>query len=512
MQWVSGRLRIGLFALCLLPYLGCSRPQDTSTVPAHPFQGLKLTVGVVGEPKLAETLSSVLIGEWRETRKADVTVARGPTSAKEAARLDVLVFPAELLGDLVDNGALMTWPEKLVNPPPPPENPGTETERPTDDDMANPYQFADVLEPYREQVTKYGKDRKAVPLGGSGLVLVFDRGAFDRPENQEAADDAGIALEPPRTWEALDALARFFNGRDWDGDGKPDHGIALALAADQEGLANDVHLARAASLGQHKDQYSFFFDSDSMAPRIDTPPFVEALTTLIALKECGPPKMETFDAAAARRAFADGEVALLIDRAEQSAHWVKDKPVGLAALPGSERVFDPARKEWETPTALNQPSYLPRGGGWLVGVSSATKGARRDAAVDFAKYLTSPELATQVRSNPDIPMLPVRSTAVGLGPVNSNGVDARQWSDAVGRTLAAERVIPGLRIPEATGYLSDLTSGRLSALKGEPAEKALHQVAVAWQARTQRLGTARQAWHYQRSLNTLVTSPEPPPR
>ena len=49
------------------------------------------------------------------------------------------------------------------------------------------------------------------------------------------------------------------------------------LGADAEGLGNATFLARAASLGQHPDQFSFLFDSDKMAPRIDTEPFVEAL-------------------------------------------------------------------------------------------------------------------------------------------------------------------------------------------------------------------------------------------
>ena len=58
-----------------------------------------------------------------------------------------------------------------------------------------------------------------LPIGGSALVVAFHRAAFDSPANQEAAKAAGLTLEPPRTWEQFDALARFFHGRDWDGDG-----------------------------------------------------------------------------------------------------------------------------------------------------------------------------------------------------------------------------------------------------------------------------------------------------
>jgi multiple sugar transport system substrate-binding protein len=37
-------------------------------------------------------------------------------------------------------------------------------------------------------------------------------------------------------------------------------------------------------------------------------------------------------------------------------------------------------------------------------------------------------------------------------------------------------------------------------------------VAEAWTERTKALGQARQTWHYRRSLNSLVTLPEPPER
>jgi multiple sugar transport system substrate-binding protein len=222
--------------------------------------------------------------------------------------------------------------------------------------------------------------------------------------------------------------------------------------------------------------------------------------------------MHEFDGERARRAFAEGEVALLIDRAEMSDRWTRKTPVGVAPLPGSDRVFDPNRQRWEDLESPNAPSYLPKGGGWLVGVSALSKTGTREAAIDFAKYLVGPDLANSIRSNSSFPTLPVRSTALGAGPVGSNAVDARQWADAVGRTLAAVRVVPGLRIPGADGYLSDLAAGRVAALNGQPAKAALEGVAKAWQERTQRLGTARQAWHYQRSLNDLVTTSEPPPR
>jgi multiple sugar transport system substrate-binding protein len=97
-------------------------------------------------------------------------------------------------------------------------------------------------------------------------------------------------------------------------------------------------------------------------------------------------------------------------------------------------------------------------------------------------------------------------------PTSAQDVDPRQWSDSVSRTLMAERVVPGLRIPEAADYLDDLSRARVSVLGGKDAAAALREVASAWTERTHKRGQQRQLWHYRRSLNTLSTLPDPPPR
>lgn len=358
----------------------------------------------------------------------------------------------------------------------------------------------------------------ALPYGGSALVLVYRREALEDESTRTAAKAAGLKLVPPETWSEFDKLARFLHGRDWNGDGKADHGVALALGPDRGGLGEAIYLARAASAGLYRDQYSFLFDADTMEPRIATPPFVEALSGLVALKDCGPADVEKFDSEAARKAFRAGNVAFLIDRAELAAEWTDHKApgkVGVAALPGSERVFEPTRQAWETADPPNRPSYLPHGGGWLVGVVPKTNAKAREAAIDFAGYLTSRETSARILADQSFPMLSPRgaeSAQVLVNARNAPGVDSRQWSQAVARTLSAPRVVPGLRIPGTAEYLAELGSARAAALAGEPAERVLKAAAEAWTARTRQLGLERQLWHYRRSLNRLVTSATPPAR
>ncbi len=245
---------------------------------------------------------------------------------------------------------------------------------------------------------------------------------------------------------------------------------------------------------------------------MNAPPFVEALAALIALKSAGQPGMDRFDADAAREAFRTGKVALLIDRAERAAAWSPGKPAGIARLPGSERVFDPSSKTWGTPAQANAPSYLPHGGGWLVGIRSGLAGTRLDAAIDLAKFLANPENSDRIRAERAFPMLPFRTAQMGQGlpdPTSAPDVDSRLWAEAIGRTFA-ERAAVGLRIPGAEDYMAELAKGRAAALNGTAPQSALADVARAWTERTKARGPKRQLWHYRRSLNLRATAQQPP--
>jgi multiple sugar transport system substrate-binding protein len=455
-------------------------------------------------------------GEWMASRGADISIRQEPVSLEAISTLDVVLFSGQRMGDLVDAGVLATIPNGALLPPKAADTEDGDRREANraEESRGDTFLYMDIAPAYRDQVTRYGSLRLALSCGGSALVLAYRRDAFERETNLAAARLAGLSLKPPATWAQLDALAKFFQGRDWNGDGAPDYGIALAFAPDAEGLGNATFLARAASLGQHRDHYSFLFDPDTMTPRIDTPPFIEALQALSALKACGPPTMERFDAEGARQSFKSGKVAMLIDRAERAALWSHNKPIAVAPLPGSERVFEPVRKVWEEGVSPpNSPSYLPKGGGWLIGINRALSSTQLDAAVDFAKYLASPENSARIRAERSFPMLPVRTSQMGQGlpeVASAPDVDSRAWSDAVSRTLLAERVVPGLRIAGAAGYLHDLGLGRAAALAGQAPKKALHGVAQAWAKRTKERGQERERWHYQQSLNSLATLPRPP--
>ena len=486
-------------ALGLSVVIGCQRNENDSNLSRSPtFSGIELTIAAVDNPHLIPALNAQR-GEWGASRKSQVTVRPDVVNTSSLQNVDVLVFAGERLGELVDVGALAVLPEALVRPPALPDVEGTSEPSSKPTPAEDPLKFADILIPFKDLVSKYGAERMGLPLGSSGLVLVMNKTLFNQ---------AKIETKGPRTWKELDELAKAVHSPE-------NPGIALAFTSDRDGVAGAIFLARAAALGLHKDQFSFLFDADSMAPRIASPPFVEALEALIRLGKIGPEGVLGFDAQAARHAFRSGKVAILIDLAERADSWAGGFPITVAPLPGSDRVYEPASKVWEELKTPNRPTYLPAGGGWLVGVAASTSGKRREAAIDFALYLAGPEIDVRVRTTKEQLMLPIRNSQLSQGlldPKASTGVDARAWSEAVASTLTAPRIIPSLRIPESSGYLADLDKALVAAANGESAEVALRTVSQAWDERTVKLGKQRQLWHYRRSLNTLATKPQPPER
>ncbi len=514
-------MREGVIGLTLLGLAGCQGGDDSAPDHSQGFRGLTLTVAAVGDPEILESVR-VQSGEWEREYGATIEIRPEPVPPDDARSADVLIFPGDRLGELIDAQALAPLDESAVRRTrtlpigqqsstlPEDMPPGPAVRR-------DPLDFADVIQVFREQVSQYGDDRIGLPLGSSVLVLAFRRDAFESEANRQAADSTGLKLEPPTTWEQLDALARFFHGRDWDGDGEPGSGIALALGDDPEGVGDAIFLARAASLGQAPDRYEFLFDAETMAPRVASPPFVAALEALKALKEFGPEGLAAFDSGKAREAFRSGKAALLIDRAERAAFWTSTEspyPVAVAQLPGAPRYYDSNREEWRDAARPNRPSYLPRGGGWLIGVSSQATDTKREAAVSYLRLLAGPEVAQAIVSDRVFPMVPVRASHLAFGLPDSRSapsVETRSWGEAVLQTFNAPQVVVGLRIPGADGYLADVARARVAAVGGQPARDALEAAARSWEQRTDSLGRERQRWHYRRSLNRLSTTPQPPP-
>ena len=343
------------------------------------------------------------------------------------------------------------------------------------------FQYKDIAPVFRDHVARYGEELVALPYGGSVLVIVYRQDAFRRDANQKAAKEAGLGSQPPQSWKDFEALARFFQKRDWDGDGSIDFGVALALGEDTDGLASSTFLARAIGPGLHRDYYSFLFDTDSMAPRLQSPPFVEALESLVSLRDSGRRAWRSSMPRLPVKRFIRATLpcSSIVPNGQRPGHMVSLlDPAFFLIKPG----LCPGPEDLGRNLHSEQPVLSADRWRAAIGVRSGLEGPKLEAAIDFARFLADPENSNRIRSERRFAMLPFRIGQMQQGlpdPTSAPDVDVRLWSDAVSRTLLAARVVPGLRIPEAGGYLDDLTKGRLAALKGESAEKTLAAVAEA---------------------------------
>src|SRR4051812_598234 len=161
---------------------GCSdqEPPSTPAAAAPSFAGVKLEVAALGDAAILTGLSAQR-GEWEASRGGKITIREQPVSSPtELPEVDLLIFPGQGMGDLVDADALEIIPNQAVLPPQPvdDESPQPREDEGSPEPPADPFQYTDIAPAYRDLVTKYGTDRMALPLGGSALVLVYRRDAM----------------------------------------------------------------------------------------------------------------------------------------------------------------------------------------------------------------------------------------------------------------------------------------------------------------------------------------------
>ncbi len=111
-----GRWR-GLLLLLGLFLAACQR--ETTTAPAGQapgFAGISLTIGAL-DNKAILTGVSPQRGEWQASRRGDVVVRDEPVTLSDLSSVDVVLFPAQRLGDLVNAGTLAPFPTRSCGRP-----------------------------------------------------------------------------------------------------------------------------------------------------------------------------------------------------------------------------------------------------------------------------------------------------------------------------------------------------------------------------------------------------------
>jgi multiple sugar transport system substrate-binding protein len=361
---------------------------------------------------------------------------------------------------------------------------------------------------FRDFSATYSGKVYTIPLDGDFQMVYY---------RSDLLKEAGISA--PKTWDDYLAIAKAFQGKDLDGDGKPDYGSCIAKKRAAQGYWMVLSVAGGFLQSKGTGQ-GLFFDTDNMKPLTNNDAFKKALSIYVETSKYGPPDEINLDVTDTRGLFTTGRCALTIDwgdigtlAIDPTTSKVQDK-VGAVILPGTNQVLDRASGKLAQctaelcPYAVDGINHAPFAafGGWSGAVNAAKDQKTKDAAYDFLSYMSQPEQA-----NVDVTI-----GKTGFNPYRTSQFEnldlwlkagmskdaAENYLGAIKDSLNSPNMVLDLRVPQNQRYeqiVLDTTVARL--LAGEiNVDQAAEEIETGWNEITEELGQDAQLKAYQATL------------
>jgi multiple sugar transport system substrate-binding protein len=250
----------------------------------------------------------------------------------------------------------------------------------------------DDVAPFFRDFNSYQGKVYSIPLDGD-FHMVYYRSDILAQEK----------LAAPKTWDDYLTIAKTLNGKDLNGDGKPDYGSCIAKAKAQQSYWWITSIAAPFIQSQGTSQ-GVFFNTKDMQPLFDNEAFRRALEIYKETTKYGPPDELNLGVGDTRGLFTSGRCALTMDwgdigtlAIDPKTSTVKDK-VGTVITPGSTEVLN-----WDTgklvkcdatscPNAIDGVNHAPFAsfGGWAGAVNAAADAKKKDATYAFFSYMSQP--------------------------------------------------------------------------------------------------------------------------
>jgi len=261
-----------------------------------------------------------------------------------AGRYDVIINCSNYYGDYISNDWVLPI-DKYFNDP------------------RMPKWDRDSIAPAVANLYKWGNHWYGTNNDHDAMVLYFRKDIINDPKWQaQFKKEKGHAMPVKMdTWDELYEICDFFNGKDWNGDGKPDHGITLHLKVGGQGFfhymalsAPYVVLPNPGTPATKVDRYHnvYWFDPVTMEPLINSPGHVAALEMLMRLSKTGTSAMwgwslgeawADFLSGKAIATFSWGDVGSLAEDPTQSVIMGK---LGARGIPGTLHPYDMQAKKF----------------------------------------------------------------------------------------------------------------------------------------------------------------------
>ncbi len=469
----------------------------TPTPAAKPFEGVELNILTFTGPQIAEPL---------QRRGPDFTALTG-------AKVNVIIVPfSDLYQKMVTDMATKTnsfdafvfapqWVSDFVTP--------GYLEDLTDRVAADKQiQWNDIAPFFRNFSATYNGRIYLIPLDGDFHMIYYRTDLFQQ-----------AGLKPPETWDDYLKDAAYFNGKDLNGDGKPDYGSCISKRRGAQGW-QFLWSFIAPFLQTQGTAQGAFFDTKTFDPLIKNDGWKKGVEIFKETGKYGPAEELNMDVGATRGLFVTGRCALSIDwgdigtlAIDPASSTVVDK-VGAVVTPGTNQVVDFATGKLvpcdakTCPYAVNGVNHAPYAcfGGWSAGINAAADSKKKDAAYAFFSYMSQ-----SAQSNIDVTI-----GKTGFNPYRtSQFLNREQWVKegmspkaaadylgAIEASLANPNMVLDLRIPQNQRYLQvEMDTLLAQYLAGEiNIDQFQQQLYDKWQALTSELGKDAQLAAYLGSL------------
>jgi len=411
-----------------------------------------------------------------------------------SGKYDAAYAGAWWLGELVDGDFIMSY-DKFFK------------------DHRFPSWSADDVLPGPRSLLSYAGKKYMVANDHDGQIMYYRRDLLEDAQHRSAfRQKYGYALEVPKTWAQFRDVAEYFNGRDLNGDGAPDHGLSMHLKVGAQGMFHFMSFSAPFVIGPDSPKL-YWFNPQDMRPLIASPGHVRALEALVDLVQFGPRDMRSWDLGQSWDYFLAGRAALTFTwgdlgaLAQEKGSKVKGK-IGSAPVPGTSEYYSVAHRRW-VPTARPNVVGNTTGGSWAGVISKYSKAP--EATYYLLALLANKEKSKVYAVRGWDGIDPGRKFHFlppdGTGQIETyltagwNEVDVRDYLHAYYENFSNKLQFPYLRIPGAFSYWQALDVHLGEAVAGQSsAEMALKAAAVDFEEITLHLGRERQRSAYRKSL------------
>ena len=321
---------------------------------------------------------------------------------------------------------------------------------------------------------------------------------------------SGMA-EVPTTWQQVQAVSKAVAGKTDPLSGSPAFGFLDPLKG-WGGFGFYFLEDRASAYAKHPDDKAWLFDIETMKPRVNNPAWVQAIQDVMDTMAVLPPDQINADpGATAFQQFLAGTGSMICwwgdvgSNARTSDSSVVGDVVGFSINPGSDKVYNSAKGEWETPATPNfapNMAYL----GWGIYVTNRVSGdeKKRKAAWSAAAHLGGKDISLWMAAYPS-GFQPYRNSQFNYDEWVAAGYDRAFVEDYLSSNLDSYNhpnaaIEP--RIPGIFQYYSVAEDELAKGYAGQygSAQETADAIAAAWEKITDQIGRDGQIKLYKASL------------